>query len=169
MRTVTITAQAATRDADGIFATICDFARYAELCDSIREVDVHLVEPDLIDSTWSVNFRSGILKWSERDRIDTANRRIRFTQTAGDFELFEGSWAVDTDGETTSVTFDAAFDLGMPSLASIIDPIAERTLRENMQDILQGLIGTDITFDDQTSDSQPTTAEPIVVALVGAM
>lgn len=42
--------------------------------------------------------------------------------------------------------FRAAFDLGIPSLASIIDPIAERTLAENMQLILRGLTGERTVF-----------------------
>jgi hypothetical protein len=46
------------------------------------------------------------------------------------------------------VVFTASFDLGMPSLAGIIDPIAEHTLRENMCSILRGLLGPGVKFLD---------------------
>ena len=152
MRTVTLTARSPRPDPDPVFAIISDFSRYAELCESVREVQVHSATADTVDSDWAVNFRSGILKWSERDRIDPQNRRIHFSQTDGDFDVFEGSWAVDPDPTGTTIVFTATFDLGMPSLAAIIDPIAERTLRENMQLILQGLLGPDTTFAGQPDE-----------------
>jgi hypothetical protein len=40
------------------------------------------------------------------------------------------------------VTFDAELDMGIPSLAAIIDPIARNALRDNVLLILTGLLGS---------------------------
>ena len=94
----------------------------------------------LLQSEWEVNFRNGTLRWSEIDRFDDAAKRIEFSQLGGDFDHFSGSWQV-VDGEPTVVRFDGQFDMGIPSLAQLIDPIAERTLAENIVQIIAGLFG----------------------------
>ena len=152
MRTVVIETLVPTTagsiDADAVFAKIRDFARYPELTNAVRSVTVTSRDDGALDSEWSVNFRNGVLCWSERDWIDDADRAIRFTQQYGDFECFEGTWAVTSPTPDVTVRFTATFDLGMPSLAAIIDPIAERALRDNMHVILRGLLGDDVMFLD---------------------
>ncbi len=147
MPTVTVRASAPATDADRVFATICDFARYPAHTPSVREVEVRPVAPGVVDSTWSVEFRSGLLRWSERDHIDQDRRVITFAQTSGDFDTFTGSWTVEQDGLDTRIAFSADFDLGMPTLAPIIDPIAASTLVENLQVILRGLLSGDVSFE----------------------
>ena len=40
--------------------------------------------------------------------------------------------------------FAASFDMGIPALSSIIDPIAEQALRENIVAIIKGLFGLNV-------------------------
>jgi len=148
MRTVVIETLVPAADAGTVFARICDFERYAEHTDAVREVTVSTRSDGVLDSVWSVNFRNGVLCWSERDHIDHAARTIAFTQLDGDFETFEGEWVIETAGADVTVRFAARFDLGMPSLAAIIDPIAEQALRDNLHAILRGLLGEEVVFLD---------------------
>jgi ribosome-associated toxin RatA of RatAB toxin-antitoxin module len=148
MRTVVIETLVPAADAGAVFARICDFERYAEHTDAVREVHVTARADGLLDSEWSVNFRNGVLCWSERDHIDHAARTIAFTQLDGDFETFDGEWAIEPAGADVSVRFSARFDLGMPSLAPIIDPIAEQALQDNLHSILRGLLGAEVVFLD---------------------
>ena len=53
------------------------------------------------------------------------------------------------------VVFTADFDFGVPSLASIIDPVAERVLVETITEILRGLFGTVLTV---TGSAAPRSA-----------
>lgn len=105
----------------------------------------------LLTSTWEVEFRDGVLRWREEDRLDHANRTIAFRQIEGDFESLSGSWrAADHEGNCR-ITFVADFDFGMPSIQSIVDPIAERELSDNIDEILTGLFGPELYFvDDRT-------------------
>lgn len=134
--------------ADDVFDRICDFTRYTEYTDAVREVTVTRSFDGHLQSNWSVHFRNGLLCWSERDRIDPRDRTITFEQLDGDFAQLSGSWTVAPVGKDVRVVFTSTFDLGMPSLAAIIDPIAERTLRDNMESLLHGLLGASAVFMD---------------------
>ena len=146
MPTVTLHCRVPSGDADQIFARIADFPSYAHYTEAVREVHIDGNDGATVASTWSVNFRNGVLRWSEQDRIDQQRRRIDFTQTAGDFARFAGQWRVEPSGEAVDVDFRAEFDLGMPSLAALVDPIAEQTLNDNMRLIIRGLLGDVVQF-----------------------
>ncbi len=106
-------------------------------------MEVQPPRPDgSVISGWTVAFRDGLMRWTERDTFSPATLSIAFEQLSGDFETFEGSWACEPHRDGTTVTFRASFDLGIPTLAEILDPVAESTLRTNIEKILQGLLGT---------------------------
>jgi len=124
------------------YRRISDFARYVELTDAVRKIVLHPPELDgRIVSEWTVRFRKGLLWWTERDRLDPVNRTIDFEQISGDFASFTGSWRVEPAGGGSEVTFEAQFDLGIPTLAELLDPVASSTLRDNIAIILRGLLG----------------------------
>ncbi|ALO08227.1 SRPBCC family protein [Streptomyces goshikiensis] len=146
MPQVTLDALIPAATAGSVFDLLRDFAAYPKYTDAVREVIVTDTGSDTIDSQWSVNFRNGVLCWTERDIIDAEALTIDFTQTDGDFDTFSGSWNVIQDDEATTVRFTATFDLGMPSLAALIDPIACDALLEAITLILRGLLGEHITL-----------------------
>ncbi|NEA61469.1 SRPBCC family protein [Streptomyces sp. SID12488] len=152
MREVIVQVVAEERTARQAYELICDFRRYPELTDTVNEVVVHPPEADgSLRSDWSVVFRNGLMRWSELDRFVPETLTVEFEQIQGDFEIFHGSWAceerdaedIGATGTTavTVVTFRSDFDLGIPSLAEILDPVAESTLRDNILRILEGLMG----------------------------
>ncbi|MFI8321683.1 type II toxin-antitoxin system RatA family toxin [Streptomyces sp. NPDC085529] len=157
MPEVTLDALVPDATAPAVFARLRDFAAYPQYTDAVREVKVTDTGGDTLDSDWSVNFRNGILCWSERDRVDAAALTIEFTQTEGDFDQFDGAWTVHShDDDAVTVRFTARFDLGMPSLAAIIDPIACQALIEAISLILRGLLGEHITL--TASEAEPVGA-----------
>ncbi len=146
MPVVAVTAVVPRRRPDDVFVTIADFAAYPRHTEAVREVAVRSDGDGALESDWEVNFRNGVLAWTERDDVDPTARKIVFEQLDGDFAVFTGSWAVAPDGDGTVVRFEATFDLGMPSLAPMVDPIAERALVDNIRAILEGLLGPAVTF-----------------------
>ncbi len=64
------------------------------------------------------------MRWSERDAFFPTTRTIGFTQLTGDFRAVEGTWRCASGEDGTAVTFDAVFDLGIPTLAELLDPVA---------------------------------------------
>ncbi|WP_320775343.1 SRPBCC family protein [Streptomyces sp. CRN 30] len=137
--------------ADGVdpaeaYRRISDFRRYPEFTETVREVSV---EPPLPDgstiSDWAVVFRGGLMRWRERDTYAPESHTLAFEQLSGDFASFAGSWRCEARDAGTLIVFDAAFDLGIPSLAEILDPVAESTLRHLIGQIVQGLLGAEVT------------------------
>jgi ribosome-associated toxin RatA of RatAB toxin-antitoxin module len=146
MSTVEVRASVPHRAPAEVFALIADFGHYAEICPEVRSVAVTAVDEHVVRSTWEVEFRDGALTWTEEDRLDPGAGTIGFEQVDGDFESFGGAWEVRAAGSGSEVSFRAEFDLGITSLRSIIDPIAERSLRENIEMILLRLLGDGTTI-----------------------
>ncbi|HLS75814.1 MAG TPA: SRPBCC family protein [Nocardia sp.] len=145
-RTVSLRAQVGDIDPDAAFATLRDFHSYSEHVDVVREISIGVDAEGNQTSSWSVYFRSGLLEWTERDLIDEATRTMTFEQVTGDLARFDGAWQVSTGDDGVTIAFDAVVDLGIPSLADMLDPLAERALRTNMAEVLRGLFGADIRF-----------------------
>ncbi|HEX6358725.1 type II toxin-antitoxin system RatA family toxin [Actinophytocola sp.] len=142
MPTVNLVLTATEVDAAECYQRLSDFARYPELTDAVRSVEVDPPGPDgAVHSRWTVLFRNGLLRWTESDTLDPVARTITFRQLTGDFETFEGQWSVHERETGCDIAFDAHFDLGIPSLAAILDPVAESTLRANILTIVRGLLG----------------------------
>lgn len=146
MRKVNIMASVPDAEADVVFARISDFENYPKHTKAVREVVIVEMDGVTLTSAWSVNFRNGVLRWTERDRFDHRNRVIEFTQLDGDFKRFNGGWRVAQKLDVVEVEFFAIFDLGMASLEAILDPIAEQALRDSIELILRGLLGERISF-----------------------
>jgi ribosome-associated toxin RatA of RatAB toxin-antitoxin module len=147
MRSVTLTAHIPGQDAARVYARLSDLASYPDHSESVRSVTVTAVTGDVTLSRWEVAFRNGILRWSEQDTFDRAGLRIDFTQLDGDVEEFAGSWVCANADGGCRVTFDARIDLGVPTLADVLEPIATRALLDNTTSIVRGLFGSDVTFE----------------------
>jgi ribosome-associated toxin RatA of RatAB toxin-antitoxin module len=146
MPDVAVTAAVPGACPDTVFSAVADFSSYAEHTDTVREVVVTPLDDGSVESAWEVNFRNGVLAWTEHDVVDPLGRRIVFEQVDGDFVLFTGAWAVEPGGNGSVVRFTASFDLGMPSLAPMVDPIAVRTLVDVIRSILSGRFGPSVSF-----------------------
>ncbi|HEX2314162.1 MAG TPA: SRPBCC family protein [Thermomonospora sp.] len=140
--TVTLGARVPGADPDAVFARLRDFPGYTRHTDVVKDVVITEERDGVQLSDWSVYFRTGLLRWTERDVIDTAARTIVFSQVHGDFAVLEGGWAVLADPVT--VRFRTRFDIGIPSLAAMLNPVAARALTANTTAILRGLFGDGI-------------------------
>lgn len=142
MRDVQLRLRVAGVESAEVFERISDFARYPELSDVVRSVIVHPAVDQRERSDWEVYFRNGILRWSEEDLKNPAALTIDFEQIDGDFDFFNGKWELHPEAASCDIVFAAVFDFGIPSLAGILDPIAERVLKETIARIVASLFGT---------------------------
>ena len=141
MRTVHLRLSVPGRAADDVYETLSDFARYPELSEAVQAVTVTDVAENATVSRWEVTFRAGILRWVEEDTFDRGARTIVFRQLEGDVDVFDGSWTCTATGDGTDIDFRARIDMGIPSLADALEPIAARTLIDNTVSIVNGLFG----------------------------
>ena len=141
MRTVLIRLHVPHRSARDVYETLADFERYPELSDAVQSVAVTRVGNQAV-SDWEVTFRAGLLRWTEEDTFDPAALSITFRQLKGDVAVFDGSWQCAGTEQGSEIVFAARLDMGIPSLADALEPIAARTLIDNIVVIVGGLVGS---------------------------
>ena len=157
MRSVRLRLHVPNQPAGDVYATLADFERYPELSDAVKSVAVTEVSENITVSQWEVTFRAGLLRWTEEDTFDSGALTITFRQLDGDIPVFDGSWQVVDAGPGSEVLFCARLDMGIPSLADALEPIAARTLIDNVVSIVRGLVG----------DAEIVASEVAVPALAG--
>ena len=141
MRTVFLRLHVPDKPASDVYQTLADFGRYPELSDAVRSVVVTEVSENLTVSQWEVTFRAGLLRWTEEDTFDPDALSITFRQLEGDAAVFDGSWQCLDVAPGSEIMFSARLDMGIPSLADALEPIAARTLTDNIVSIVRGLVG----------------------------
>src|SRR4051794_12383729 len=124
-----------------VWQVVTDIERYPDLMDSVRWVKiVDGVDPRARRSAWSVLLKGSILEWEELERLDPDAMVMEFHQVAGDMETFDGEWRVTAlDTGHTNVTLHITFEIGIPLLADMLNPVAERSLRDNSREMLLGI------------------------------
>jgi ribosome-associated toxin RatA of RatAB toxin-antitoxin module len=142
MRTVRLRLHVPHKSASDVYATLADFERYPELSDAVQSVAVTEVSENRSVSRWEVTFRAGLLRWTEEDTFDPAALSITFRQLEGDIAVFDGSWECFEAAPGSEIVFAARLDMGIPSLADALEPIAVRTLIDNTILIVRGLVGS---------------------------
>lgn len=145
MRHVEVHALGGGITANELFDLLADFERYPTHSEAVRHVTVTRTANG-VTSDWEVSFRQGILRWTEEDHFDRDALTISFKQIAGDAQEFFGKWVLEQVDGGCAVRFMADFDMGIPSLGSIIEPIAEQALQENIRSILTGLLAGRLEF-----------------------
>ncbi|MFE9775075.1 type II toxin-antitoxin system RatA family toxin [Streptomyces sp. NPDC005931] len=140
MRHVELDALIPAEQAETVLHAVRRWERYPDLAPHVNATTVHAAYPDANpSSSWELHFRSGLLRWTEDDTVVPERGEIRFEQSDGDFDSFSGTWSITQAGDDVAVRFDADFDFGIPSLEGILDPIAERVIKETVAWALTGL------------------------------
>ena len=142
MRAVRLRLHVPHKSASEVFAALADFERYPILCEAVQDVAVTEVSENLTVSRWEVTFRAGLLRWTEEDTFDPGALSITFRQLEGDVAVFDGSWKCIDAASGSEIVFSARLDMGIPSLADALEPIAVRTLTGNIVSIVRGLTGS---------------------------
>ena len=142
MRTIRLRLHVPHQSASDVYATLANFELYPTLCDAVQKVAVTEVSGNVTVSQWEVTFRAGLLRWTEEDTFDPGTLTITFHQLEGDIAVFDGSWQCVDAAQGSEVVFSARLDLGIPSLADALEPIAVRTLVANIISIVRGLVGS---------------------------
>ncbi|MBQ4850844.1 type II toxin-antitoxin system RatA family toxin [Pseudoalteromonas sp. MMG012] len=122
------------------YQTISDFKQFEKHCAAVISIDVTKVSDTQSDSTWQVHFHDGQMCWREQDVFDEQALTIDFNQLEGDAEEFYGRWQVEVlSSDSAKICFEASFCMGIPTLADILEPIAEMAITANINDMLTEL------------------------------
>jgi|SRR3954447_10873864 len=124
-----------------VWDAVVDVERYPDTMANVRWVEIREVEsPELRRTAWSVTLKGSILEWEEREHLDHDRHVVEFHQLKGDMEVFTGSWVLEERApDLTHVRLDTEFEIGIPLLADMLNPVAQRALRENSAEMLRGV------------------------------
>jgi ribosome-associated toxin RatA of RatAB toxin-antitoxin module len=127
------------RSAQDVYALMSNLESYAKCGAAVRSLTVAR-ENGKVVSTWEVTFHGGIMKWTEEDIFMPEEHALKFHQIDGDMDSFNGEWRITDTSEGCVVDYRVEFDLGLPGLSSILEPIAMQALRDNTRGILTALV-----------------------------
>jgi Polyketide cyclase / dehydrase and lipid transport len=148
MARVLVQANTEERDCRAALGRVANYRNWPGASDTIRSVEVQEDGDGTSVSRWEVTFRGGLMRWSERDRLDLDGLEHSFKLIEGDPHGFAGTWRAEPTENGCLLTMDAQFDLGMPSLSHVLDPIAVEALEDAVADVVQSLFGdsVDVAF-----------------------
>ena len=89
------------------------------------------------ESAWTVLLKGSQLEWVEREDIDHDAHRIDFEQIEGDLAVYRGHWELSRDAEATISELSVEFDIGIPMMSEMLDPVAARALENNSRLMLE--------------------------------
>jgi hypothetical protein len=86
MRRVELDALIESVPAETVYDNILRFDRYPALAPHVEATTVHETVPASTGkSSWELHFRSGLLRWTERETFKRDELRLEFEQISGDF------------------------------------------------------------------------------------
>ncbi|WP_003275609.1 type II toxin-antitoxin system RatA family toxin [Ralstonia solanacearum] len=105
---------------------------YPRFMKPVQEVKILSKNGDTIEAEWEIELKGSLLRWSEREICRPQDYRIDFAQIEGDLEKFEGHWDLKAVSQhATEVELLVDFEIGIPMLRDMLNPVAEKALREN--------------------------------------
>ena len=123
-------------EAYGIAKKMEEYPKFMENLDYVKVVETGT---GYTVTDWMAKLEGKKFKWQEKDIFDDANLTITYKQTAGDLKKFEGQWSFVQQGNITRITLTVDFEMGIPVLAALINPIAKKAIKGNCDGMLQAI------------------------------
>ncbi|EMN82520.1 polyketide cyclase/dehydrase [Leptospira interrogans serovar Grippotyphosa str. UI 12764] len=103
---------------------------------------VSIISNNLNDTEvdWEVILKGSLLKWREFEQRFPDNFIMKFNQLSGDLDKFDGYWKLEKITENdTNANLYIDFEIGIPMLKDMLDPVATKSLTENANEMLNSL------------------------------
>ncbi len=125
-----------------VWEVASDFASFPRFMPDVESLTILERGEGWEVSEWVARLQGRTIRWCERADFDPAAYRIRYRQTQGDLKKFEGEWRFDpagADGEETLFTLTCEFEFGIPVLAALLNPVAARAIRSNLESMMEAI------------------------------
>lgn len=122
-----------------VWKAVNDVTAYPSFMDNVQSVTLQSEENagERI-SDWSVILKGSILEWTEQEWVDHQEHRIVFEQIDGDLDQFSGYWDLsELESSLVLARLSVEFEIGIPLLADMLNPVAVRALRDNSEQMLR--------------------------------
>jgi ribosome-associated toxin RatA of RatAB toxin-antitoxin module len=127
-------------DARRVWDAINDVEAFPRVMSHVRSLKILETGPDYRVTAWEIDCKGFIMRWTEREESDFSRLRIDYRQIEGDMSVFEGFWQLRAlAADSTEVTLSVQFEIGIPMLSEMLNPVAERAIQENSRKMLASL------------------------------
>jgi coenzyme Q-binding protein COQ10 len=123
-----------------VWDVVNDVLSYPRLMDHVKSVEVREQGSNYRLTVWVVDLKGCRMRWVEREEVNHERHRIEYRQLEGDMATFEGFWQLEAlTADSTRVILSVQFDIGIPMLSEMLNPVAERAIRDNSRRMLMSL------------------------------
>lgn len=123
------------RTRDEIWKIVKEVNLYPTFMDHVLKVTIGSESGLIRVVDWEVLFNGNELRWKETNVLDEENYQMSYEQIEGDLSILKGCTSVLLDGNSIIVDYKVNFDLGIPALAPLLDPLGEKEIEKNYQDM----------------------------------
>ncbi|MDJ0642622.1 MAG: aromatase/cyclase [Erythrobacter sp.] len=106
---------------------------------TVEELKIEQAVGNTLTTAWTASLRGNLLCWRQEEHHDREQMRISYKQIDGDLEHMEGHWQIRPREQGSDVELQVEFEIGIPMLKEILNPLAESALRENSSAMLRSL------------------------------
>jgi len=139
---------------DRVWEVVNDVASYPRLIAHVRSLTT-------LESTathrlikWEVEVKGCLMSWVERQEIDAMHHRIDYRMVEGDLASLTGFWQLESlTAESSRATVSVMFDIGIPMLCDMLNPLCERAIRDNWTRMLRS-VGNEAAQEPQATEVQ---------------
>lgn len=122
-----------------LYEILKDMEKYPQFMKDLKSVKVLERNANTTLTAWETKIMGNSIKWVEKDIFDDENQHIRYHQHSGDLHKFEGEWILKEEAGGTRVTLTVDFEIGMPMIAGLFNPVAKLMIKENCENMLGAL------------------------------
>ena len=125
-----------------VWDVVNDVESYPRLMEHVRSLRVLERGDNVRLLEWEVELKGCVMRWIEREELQPEKLRIEYRQIEGELAEFAGFWQLEPiDDASTRVVLSVNFDIGIPMLSEMLNPVAERAIRDNSRAMLTSLAG----------------------------
>ncbi|MFZ5626088.1 MAG: type II toxin-antitoxin system RatA family toxin [Bacillota bacterium] len=124
-----------------VFPLAAAMEDYPKFMRNVKEVRIINREHNYAISAWKTEVDGRMFCWLEEDRFYPEQGQIDYKLISGDLKKFEGSWVIEDKDGGSLVSLTVDFELGVPALAPLLNPILSKKTKENCLAMLEGIAG----------------------------
>lgn len=126
-------------DARQAYEIAKNMEEYPKFMENLESVTVVERGPGYTITDWVSLVDGRVFKWQEKDIFDEEKMLITYKQTAGDLKKFEGQWSFTEEQDGTKITLTVDFEMGIPMLSALLNPILKKKLKSNCDAMLEAI------------------------------
>ncbi|MEM5770982.1 MAG: SRPBCC family protein [Bacillota bacterium] len=122
-----------------VYEILKEMEKYPQFMKDLKSVKVLERHANTTLTQWETKIMGNTIKWVEKDIFDDENHHISYHQRSGDLHKFEGEWILKEEAGGTRVTLTVDFEIGVPMLAGLLNPVAKLMIKDNCENMLNAL------------------------------